>query len=47
MALKKGIWDPEPRVTNIKGTKLNSLISTMWDSGFRSGFKPKVTLGRV
>ena len=25
MALNKGIWDPEPRGTNIKGTNLKSL----------------------
>ena len=25
MALNKGIWDPKPRVTNIKGTNLKSL----------------------
>ena len=25
-ALHKGIWGPKPRVTNIKGTKLKSLI---------------------
>ena len=25
MVLNKGIWDPKPRVTNIKGTNLKSL----------------------
>ena len=25
MALSKGIWDPKPRGTNIKGTNLKSL----------------------
>ena len=28
MALNEGICDPEPRVTNIKGTHLKSLIMT-------------------
>ena len=27
MALDKGIWGPEPKVTNIKGTNLNCLIT--------------------
>ena len=26
MALHKGIWDPKPRLTHIKGTNLKSLI---------------------
>ena len=25
MALNKGIWDPKPRATNVKGTNLTSL----------------------
>ena len=25
MVLNKGIWDPKPRVTNIRGTNLKSL----------------------
>ena len=35
MALDEGSWDPKPRVANIKGTKLKSLIST------RSGAFPR------
>ena len=26
MALDKGIWDPKPRIANIKGTNLKSLM---------------------
>ena len=29
MVLNKGIWEPKPRVTNIKGTNLKSLIYTI------------------
>ena len=35
MALKKGIWDPKLRSTNIKGTNLKSL--TVWRVGPRPG----------
>ena len=31
MALKKGAWDPKPRVTNVEGTNLKSLINPQWD----------------
>ena len=27
LALNKGIWDPKPRVANVKGTNLKSLTS--------------------
>ena len=31
MILNKGIWDPRPRVTNIKGTNLKSLTNKSID----------------
>ena len=39
MALNKGIWDPKPRFTNIKGTNLKSLSLVMrkGDMGLYSG----------
>ena len=41
MALNKGIWDPKPRGTNIKGTNLKSLMDCCyWGLGaskFRVG----------
>ena len=29
MALNKGIWDPKPRVTSIKGTNLKALMFSL------------------
>ena len=36
MALHKGIWDPQPGVTNIKGTNLKSLIKVECIKGTNS-----------
>ena len=38
MAISRGIWDPNPRVTNIKGTHFKSLTlhPLFWHSGFSS-----------
>ena len=33
MAVHKGIWDPKPRVTNIEGTNLKSLIHRLCKGG--------------
>ena len=43
MALNEGIWDPKPRVTNIKGTNLKSL-SRRDKKPFETGFHCMVHL---
>ena len=47
MVLNKGIWDPKPRVTSIKGTNLKSLTSKSIQLPNKTSILPQEGVGYV